>query len=87
MDTQKIGIREFRDNLANYLLESEQPVTITRHGDTVGVYIPLRRKRSDAEWGAFEEAAKAFQKSMVAEGITEEDFMDDIKRLRTEQVR
>jgi len=44
METLKIGIREFWDNLASYLLETEVPVAITRHGDTVGYYIPARRK-------------------------------------------
>jgi hypothetical protein len=36
METTKVGIREFRDNLSTYLLESDVPVAITRHGDTVG---------------------------------------------------
>ena len=44
METLKVGIREFRDKLASYLLESDVPVAITRHGDTVGYYIPARRK-------------------------------------------
>ncbi len=46
METLKVGMREFRDNLATYLLESETPVAITRHGDTVGYFIPARRRRS-----------------------------------------
>ena len=36
METVKIGVREFRDKLATYLLESEAPLAITRHGDTIG---------------------------------------------------
>lgn len=43
MGTLKVGMREFRDNLATYLLESDSPVAITRHGDTVGYFIPARR--------------------------------------------
>jgi hypothetical protein len=39
MKTPKVGIREFRDKLAGYLLESDPPAAITRHGDTVGYYI------------------------------------------------
>ncbi len=34
MEPITVGIREFRENLATYLLESEAPVAITRHGDT-----------------------------------------------------
>jgi hypothetical protein len=40
----KVGIREFRDKLACYLFESDLPAAITRHRDTVGYYIPARRK-------------------------------------------
>ena len=40
MEALKVGMREFRDKLATYLLESESPVAITRHGDTVGYFIP-----------------------------------------------
>ena len=36
METLKVGIREFREKLASYLLESNKPLAITRHGDTVG---------------------------------------------------
>jgi hypothetical protein len=34
METLKVGIREFRDKLASYLLETDVPVAITRHWDT-----------------------------------------------------
>lgn len=63
METQKVGIREFRDKLASYLLESDFPVAITRHGDTVGYYIPARRKRSDAERAALQEAGLTLARS------------------------
>ena len=46
MGTLKVGIREFREKLASYLLDTDVPVAITRHGDTIGYYIPARRKRS-----------------------------------------
>ena len=42
MEAIKIGIREFRENLAGYL-ESGTPLVITRHGETVGFYIPAQR--------------------------------------------
>jgi PHD/YefM family antitoxin component YafN of YafNO toxin-antitoxin module len=82
METQKVGIREFRDNLATYLLESEAPVAITRHGDTVGYYIPARRKRTDAEKAALTEASARLQQALAAAGVDEEDIVADFKRLR-----
>ena len=57
METLKVGIREFREKLATYLLESDKPLAITRHGDTVGYYLPARRKRSEAERSALRQAA------------------------------
>jgi PHD/YefM family antitoxin component YafN of YafNO toxin-antitoxin module len=57
METLKVGIREFPDKLASYLLETDVPVAITLHGDTVGYYIPARRKRAEADRVALKEAA------------------------------
>src|SRR5206468_7191421 len=82
MEPIRVGIRDFRENLATYLLESDQPVAITRHGDTIGYYIPARRKRSEAERTALREAASRLQKMLKAEGISEEEIVADFKRWR-----
>ena len=82
MGTVKVGIREFREKLATYLLESNQAVAITRHGDTVGYYIPARRKRSDADRTALKEAAAHLQKALAAEGISEDEIVKDFTRWR-----
>jgi PHD/YefM family antitoxin component YafN of YafNO toxin-antitoxin module len=87
METQKIGIREFRDKLASYLLESDAPLAITRHGDTVGYFIPARRKRSEAERTALKEASARWQEILAAEGISEEEVAADLKRWRAKQKR
>lgn len=82
MQTLKVGIREFREKLASYLLESDVPVAITRHGDTVGYYIPARRKRTEAERTALKEAAARLQELLATEGISEEEILKDFKRWR-----
>jgi PHD/YefM family antitoxin component YafN of YafNO toxin-antitoxin module len=87
METLKIGIREFRDKLATYLLESEAPVAITRHGDTVGYFIPTRRKRSETERAALKEASARWQEILDAEGVSEEEAVADFKHWRAEQKR
>ena len=76
METLRVGIREFREKLANYLLQTDKPVAITRHGDTVGYYLPARRKRSESERAALKEAAAHMQKILAAEGIHEEEIME-----------
>ena len=82
MSAVKVGIREFREKLASYVLESDTPLAITRHGDTVGYYIPARRKRSEEERTALREAASRLQKMLAAEGVSEEEILADFKSWR-----
>lgn len=42
MDTKSVGIREFRAGLAEFI-DNRQPVAVTRHGRTVGFFIPTAR--------------------------------------------
>jgi prevent-host-death family protein len=78
----KVGIRKFREKLANYLLQSDKPVVITRHGDTVGYYLPARRRRSQAERADLKEAAARLQEMLLAEGLSEDEIIADFKRWR-----
>ena len=87
METVKVGMREFRDKLASYLLESEAPVAITRHGDTVGYFIPARRRRSDAEKDALKEAAVRWQEILDASGISEDEAISGFQEWRAKQKR
>lgn len=48
MQSTKVGIREFRENLSSYL-ESNPPVAITRHGATIGIYVPTKPGPSQAD--------------------------------------
>lgn len=82
MGTIKVGIREFRENLATYLLETDATVAITRHGDTVGFYVPARRKRNEAEKAALREAAERLDREMAKAGVSEDDVVEDFKRWR-----
>ncbi len=43
MSAIKVGVREFRERIASFL-ESDTPVAVTRRGETLGVYVPTRRK-------------------------------------------
>ena len=61
-ETLRVGIRKFRENLASFLLGSDAPIVVTRHGDTVGYYIPARRSRSETERSALKEAAARLRK-------------------------
>jgi hypothetical protein len=83
MPARKVGIREFREKLATFLLESEEPVAITRHGDTVGFYLPARRGRPQAEREALKEAASHLQSMLAAQGVSEDEIVRDFRRWRS----
>lgn len=79
MDTVTVGVREFRERFSSYL-ESENPVVITRHGETLGYYIPTKRQRTDEDKQNLKEAWSRLQKVMKAKGITEEEIFTEIDR-------
>lgn len=82
MQTQRVGIREFRESLSTYLLQARGPIAVTRHGDTVGYFIPTRRKRTAEEKAALRDAAEKFQQHLAEKGITEDDIIRDFEELR-----
>lgn len=82
MPARKVGIREFREKLATFLLDSDEPVAITRHGDTVGYYLPARRGRSEMEREALKKASSRLQAMLDAQGISEEEIVRDFRRWR-----
>jgi len=81
METEKVGMREFRENLAGYL-EAGKPLAITRHGETLGFFIPAQRRNQMAELEAMRAAAKDLD-AMIAEwGASEEELMQEYKEIR-----
>jgi antitoxin (DNA-binding transcriptional repressor) of toxin-antitoxin stability system len=85
METVKIGMREFRSKLAQYLLEADTPIAITRHGETVGFFIPARPKRAEAEKAALQDAAERFDRLLAESGVTEEELVADFKTWRAKK--
>jgi len=85
MEVVRVGIREFRTKLAQYVLESETPIAITRHGDTVGFFIPARPKRTAAEKAALQDAAERFDRLLEASGVTEEELVADFTAWRAKK--
>ena len=87
MEPISVGIRGFREKLSTYLLETETPVAVTRHGETVGYYIPARRKRSEAQREALKQAATRLNEVLAAEGLTEDEILADFRRWRSARRR
>ncbi len=89
METEKIGMREFRENLAGYL-EAGKPLAITRHGETLGFYIPARKQSRKAQVDAMRAAAKELDAMIAAWGAPEVELMqeyNDIRRASREKKR
>lgn len=67
----RVGMREFREGLAEYL-DSPGPVAITRHGQTVGYYIPARGEVDQQELLALRQAVEQLAGLLAEHGISEE---------------
>jgi antitoxin (DNA-binding transcriptional repressor) of toxin-antitoxin stability system len=83
METEKIGIREFRENLAGYL-EGGKPLAITRHGETLGFFIPAQKRSRKAEVEAMRAAAKELDAMIAAWGASEDELMREYKQIQRE---
>ena len=86
MQTTKVGIREFRENLSSYL-ESKTPVAITRHGATIGIYVPTQPKPSQADLEALRAAGEKMRELIAAAGTSEDVLAADFKSLRRQRRR
>ncbi len=79
--TAKVGIRQFREQLGDYL-ESAKPVAITKHGRTVGFYIPVHRAPELEEREALREAGRRLDAWMAEQKVSDEDLVADFERSR-----
>lgn len=80
MPAVKVGVREFREQIARYL-ESDTPVAVTRRGETLGVYVPTPRKGvKSADLGELRAAADRLAAALA--GMSEEEVAADFKDWR-----
>ena len=80
MPAIKVGVREFREQIARYL-ESDTPVAVTRRGETLGVYVPTPRKGvKSADLGELKAAADRLAAAL--DGMSEEEVAADFKEWR-----
>lgn len=80
LTTLKVGVREFREQIASFL-ESNIPVAVTRRGETLGIYVPTPRKRSQTA-GISELKAAADRLAAALSEVDEKEFVTDFKRMR-----
>jgi len=73
-------VREFRKDLANYI-DQPEPVMVTRYGETVGLFIPVRRDRT-ADIAAYAAAARRANALLTELGMTEDDALAELGAAR-----
>ena len=77
----KVGVREFREHLPQYLMTTS-PVAVTRHGETIGFYIPARHRSDKAQLDILKQAALNLEKLLLSSGVTEEELFAEFRSLR-----
>lgn len=80
MEAIKVGIREFRADLAEYIAAST-PVAVTRHGQTVGFFIPTHGQ-TEGDLAALKKAGAALDKLLEIQHVDVEDVITDFKVAR-----
>lgn len=83
MEATKVGIREFRADLAEYIA-SNTPVAVTRHGHTVGYFIPAHAQ-VETDLAALKKASKTLDKLLESHGVDIESVVNDFKAARRQE--
>ncbi len=81
---ERIGIREFRNNLAKYI-DTAAPVAVMRHGQTVGYFVPTHQEPVKAELEALKQAAAKLDALLAEQGIDQDELVREFRQLRENQ--
>ncbi len=77
----RVGVREFREDLAQYL-DAPTPVAVTRHGQTVGYFVPARGRPDEQESLALRQAVEQLEALLAERGISEEEVEHEFRAER-----
>lgn len=80
METTKVGIREFRAGMADYIASST-PVAVTRHGQTIGYFIPTHGQ-AEADVASLKKASKTLDRLLASKRVDVEAVVADFKSAR-----
>ena len=80
MEVIKVGIREFRAGMAEFIASST-PVAVTRHGQTIGYFIPAQGQ-GEGDIAALKKASKTLDRLLAVKSIDVEEVVADFKAVR-----
>ena len=80
-ETHKVGVRQFRDNFAKYI-DNKEPLAVTKHGETVGYYIPTKTSPTEHELNALVVATTKMKKLLKDTKLGENSLVKEFRQLR-----
>ena len=80
MQTTKVGIRQFRAGMAEFIASST-PVAVTRHGQTVGYFIPTQGQ-ADADIAALRQASQVLDQLLARQSVDLDEVVAEFKTAR-----
>lgn len=80
MEATKVGIKEFRAGMAEYIAAST-PVAVTRHGHTVGYFIPIHGS-AEADKVSLQLASQKLDQLLAAHSVNVEEVVSEFKIAR-----
>jgi hypothetical protein len=80
MEATKVGIREFRAGMAEFIASST-PVAVTRHGQTIGYFIPTHGQ-AEADVASLKKASETLDRLLAAKSVDEDALVAEFKTAR-----
>jgi hypothetical protein len=84
MEATKVGIREFRAGMAEFIASST-PVAVTRHGQTIGYFIPTHGQ-VEADIASLKKASKTLDRLLAAKSIDVDAVVAEFKIARKRSI-
>ncbi len=69
---KNVGVRDFRDHATSYL-SGEEPLAVSKHGQVIGVYIPVKRDQERVA-RALDRLGETVEAILEETGMTEEEL-------------
>jgi hypothetical protein len=77
MSVKHVGVRELRADLAEQLKGSE-PIVIERHGQVLGIYLPVKPIDREKVEAAYNEFQATLEEVLRQTGMTREELANEL---------
>lgn len=77
----RVDEQEFREGLAAYI-DAPTAVAVTRHGRTVGFYVPTSSHIQEQDILALQHAVEQLEELLIDRGVSEDDVVREFRLLQ-----